>query len=124
MTQEEIIKGNSLIAKFMGYTSADELFYSEHKGMYFYNLKGGIIKITRTRFHVSYDWLMRVVEKIESLGVSSDFHYYAATKMYSTVFLGYQDKLSVYDHSNMKPTKIDSLYNACVEFIKWYNNKS
>ena len=64
-------------------------------------------------FHSDWNWLMPVVEKIESENI---------------VCFKFQGN-NCYCEGNFKygitaPSKINAVYNACVEFIKWYNNKN
>jgi hypothetical protein len=62
---------------------------------------------------------MEVVEKIESLeNTRFDFQIN-------------QYNVRIYDHENIefivelnRDTKIEATYNACVEFIKWYNEQN
>ena len=56
------------------------------------------------KFHKDWNWLMEVVEKIEPLISESEFKYRIGN-----------DLLSV---------NKEGVYNACVEFIKWYNENS
>lgn len=64
-------------------------------------------------FHSDWNWLMEVVEKIESL----DYRF-AITEFLSEVS---NEKLSI--KSWKEKTKFENTYNACVEFIKWYNQQ-
>lgn len=59
------------------------------------------------KFHRDWNWLMQVVEKIDSLG-------------YSKELFKEQSKVCALPIS----TKIESVYNACVEFVKWYNKQN
>lgn len=68
-------------------------------------------------FHDDWNWLMEVVEKIESLGscqIDISFNWCR---------VGYKGETFNYDSRThfAKITKIEAVYNACVEFIKWYN---
>jgi hypothetical protein len=72
-------------------------------------------------FNSSWDWLMPVVEKIESEFCSSNIHYYSAGMMkqeYVVEFLGYNID---YDNSQYDKSKIKAVYKAVIKFIKWYN---
>ena len=81
-------------------------------------------------YHSSWDCLMPVVEKIESLG-------YKTSIIKSMVDLNimlikdrednhYREHSSFeIEHTLYGNTKIEAVYNACVDFILWYNpNKS
>lgn len=76
-----------------------------------------------TLFHESWEWLMEVVEKIESLGI-----YFGISSKNITIFpidnqnantpvvkiMGWQEKL----------TKKEAIYKAVIEFIHWYNKNN
>jgi hypothetical protein len=109
------LENNKLIAEFLGY----ELF----KDKYYELSQFGYIKTngewsdifypTTLKFHKDWNWLMEVVEKIESLG------YFFKIVSQTSLIVDKDEKclsLSVY-----RKTKIDSTYEACLEFIKWYN---
>ena len=55
-------------------------------------------------FHNDWNWLMEVVEKIKPLVSESEFKYRIGKHLLNL--------------------NIEAVYNACVEFIKWYNEKS
>lgn len=66
-------------------------------------------------FHLDWNWLMEVVEKIESLGFFFEIkrNWVKITKKREIRVIRWeQDK-----------NKIEATYNACVEFIKWYNQQ-
>ena len=66
------------------------------------------------KFHSDWNWLMEVVEKIESLE-NHGFTIYRKT----TNINGLPIELA----NTKKATKIEAVYNACLEFIKWYNEQ-
>ena len=110
MSKEEILKGNKLIASFM---DIDDSIPHDHQGMYLY--------------HSSWDWLMPVVEKIESLGYIIK---YLSTPTLSNRWYIYnmEVKKSYYDsvvkvESNYQnnESKLNTYYKGCIEFIKYYN---
>lgn len=126
---ENIIKNNKLIAQFMGGKLNGELsFRIAQNDIFIPNCgvvrwdtvetgKGPVIK-----YHESWDWLMPVVEKIESIeNYSVDI-----TKGYTRIFicLNTEDR---YRHGNQIAycsilNKIEATYIAVIKFIKWYNN--
>lgn len=70
------------------------------------------------RFNPESNWndLMMVVEKIESLGF-----WFEILKAYNNgVYIG---KLDIDEHmiEVSRDTKIGSVYEACVDFVKWHN---
>lgn len=132
MTQEEINAGNRLIA--------DSPF--SHEG-----LRKTIKKdkqhlsdefaYSNLRFHSSWDWLMPVVEKIESMGYDfqidgrnnaewKKIRENSTNKKMSVVQIAQQlpepkvFKCAYYD----KPAeKINAVFQVVCEFINWYNQK-
>jgi len=62
-----------------------------------------------------WNWLMEVVEKIESLGYNTKIESLEHTR----VSIGNGKYLTLVEVDN--ETKIEAVYNACIEFIKWYN---
>jgi hypothetical protein len=78
-----------------------------------YILKSMAYHIEDLKFNTDWNWLMEVVEKIESLDFilpSQEYGQYKAMKIEDALTIKYKDT-----------TKIEAVYNACVEFIKWYN---
>jgi hypothetical protein len=129
MTQEEILNGNRVIALFMGlrpkmespdiYTYSDMPYisireYSAEKVM------DGIVSYAK--YHSSWDWLMPVVQHINIL----DNNRYTIQIMSMDVYIHDNVKGGVIFQSEMKhqPDElINSVYEAVIEFIKWYNGK-
>lgn len=67
------------------------------------------------KYHTSWDWLMPVVEKIESLGyevVITETDCYVIVEK-EPIYKAYESNLE---------TKIASTYNLCLSFIKYYND--
>lgn len=59
-------------------------------------------KVENLKFHNDWNWLMEVVKKCKTIQLSN------------------KNKIAdIYDA--LHNTNIDSVYKACVEFIKWYN---
>lgn len=75
------------------------------------------------KFHISWDWLMPVVEKIETLNYIVKIHQniciIQACIMGDRTVISKQ--ISNYMESN---TKLSNTYKAVVEFIKWYNKNN
>ena len=67
------------------------------------------------KYHSDWNWLMQVVDKIESLGyivvIQSTLCNISTNKFFNGVIIKNLD------------TKIESVYNACVDFVKWYNEE-
>ena len=114
-------EGNKLIAKFMEVTNEiSDLYYLPQFGHYF-NSYGNIefnevFRSTELKYHSSWDWLMPVVEKIETI----DF----------VVIIKHGECVVVNNSGNtpkfiqqVSTTKIESTWLACVKFIKWDNDQ-
>ena len=71
-------------------------------------------------FHSDWNWLMKVVEKIEKEFCSTNIHYYSQKQIYSVEFLGFNIE---YDNSEYSDNKIKILYDSCVKFINFYNKQ-
>jgi len=82
------------------------------------------------RYSSSWDWLMPVVEKIESIGYATKIRYEAFTQGEE---MGYHDiEIFTLNENNgylrvacctERIPKIQAVYKAVVEFIKWYNTQ-
>ena len=106
-------ENNKLIAEFMG---AKEVRKDNFK---FPNRTGLPLQIGTINYHSDWNWLMEVVEKIESLEIGR-----FKVEIYNT-------NCRIYDHEEFDEisdlsagTKIEATYNACIEFIKWYNQQN
>ena len=121
MTPQEILEGNKLLAEFIGYEKSSEdkdfIFYkhpdgkgiviqSQHDCKVFHTHE--LMEIKGFIFHRSWDWLMPVVEKIAKLDISSE-NEIGSSRQYSVV------------SSSIGMITIESVWLACVEFAKWYN---
>lgn len=78
--------------------------------------------------HRDWNWLMRVVEKIEDKGgLFKSFRWTEEDLIlnegyWCTITDHFSEKL-IADSAEVKDTdtKIEATYIACVEFVKWYN---
>jgi aspartokinase-like uncharacterized kinase len=95
---------NELIAEFMGL-----VFVKEIDGIY----------------HKSWDWLMPVVERIQSIGYHTSM-YHDCDKLTYT----YRNEMRIVNSDESKiryrelsngETMIQCVYTAVVEFVKWHN---
>ena len=132
---DNIIENNKLIAKFMGL----------NKTKMFFNLKtGNYVKketadcdikvvdvylknnkpITNFYYHSDWNWLMEVVEKIESLPTMKDNGNF--------FFEIHQDSVTVFNSTRRdiiievigQGSRINNTYQAVIEFIQWYNQET
>lgn len=112
---------NKLIAEFMGYKkSIANTWFKDKK----------IVQLSSFKYDSDWNWLMEVVERIESLGVNfwivknkvkltivGELAKKLSDSLYDTEFEGYDFEYYI------EGTKIEATYQAVVEFIKWYNNE-
>ena len=112
-------ENNKLIAEFMGVkeTRDTKIMYPIYEGDSSY--------IKNLEYHKNWSWLMEVVEKIESLEFVVTICY-LLTKI-TNEDLGQREtpltsKVIIISCNN-GGTKIQTVYNACIEFIKWYNEQ-
>lgn len=88
------------------------------------------------KYHLSWDWLMPVIEKVESIGSTVEIHgtrnvfekiNLHSCRLHHSVFNTVTDKYAVDEvvlfkyNTKFNISKINCVYEAIVEFIKWYN---
>ena len=111
-------ENNKIIAEFMGFEIKNKINYvpsslpncmknAEH-------LK--VDKSENLPFHNDWIWLMEVVEKIEMLGFI-----FSIKKNWAKIT---KDKIAIVVRWEEDKNKIEAVYNACLEFIKWYNKQN
>ena len=74
--------------------------------------------IDALKYHEDWNWLMEVVEKIESL------NYVVEIKITWCRIKQIENGNVIVLRWEEEKTKIEAVYNAVVEFIKWYNNQN
>jgi len=128
METSDILKGNKVIAEFMGAISNTHpwgylipdgelnLSFDLFDKKVFSNDGGSGWKIEELKFHSSWDWLMQVVEKIESMLPDG----FCVFIQHSDCFIEHPD-IGI---SGKSSDKQESTWQACVEFIEWYNEKN
>jgi len=109
-------ENNKIIAEFLGYKS-------ETKGDYLIfeipSNDGKNYKVIDKdlEFHKNWNWLMEVVEKIESV----EGHLHICD---NDIFLHFPkrciDCIRI-DGERLNLNKKEAVYKSCLEFIKWYN---
>ena len=108
---------------------------------------GFLPKIKSTNYHNDWNKLMEVVEKIEITRwditqtkpyLNRKESFKGTTSLCGEFIIGYDDReelkgwtsyvglgtlpsITIKDFENRFNTKIEAVYTACVEFIKWYN---
>lgn len=105
LKQKEIMitENNKIIAKFMGY----EIGFSDTSEPCILGKQNAWKPI---KYHSDWNWLMEVVEKIETLNSNP------------IVIQWSRNNWTVFD-IKLSEAKINSTHTACVEFIKWYNEQ-
>lgn len=113
-TESNAVEGNRLIAEFLGGELVPEKqgnvywfkdyhhFLTNHKALNVYALK----------YHSSWDWLIPVVEKIESMN-----YYFNISNSHVIVV----NSENGYEYDDMYDSKIEAVWQAVVSFAKWYN---
>lgn len=104
-------ENNRLIAEFLG------LQLEQDQERLFINGLG--TKLINETFNTDWNWLMEVVEKIESLN-----HWVEIAGGIENICLIGSINSSCESFKIIAETKIESVYNACVEFIKLYNQSN
>ena len=128
---ENIIENNKLIAEFLNWEFDDlsETFETPFLKLVDPHAFGDEqfsckLQDFELEFHSDWNWLMRLVEKIENLQDENNCAIYnvQTEQCFVEIIINHTSETIVEVDSN---SKIQTVYRACVEFIKWYNeNKS
>ena len=117
-TENNRSETNRLLAEFLNakYSKEEDLYYfpsifCKSGRNYFYSFD--------LLFHSDWNWLMQVVEKIEDLGYSLEINKQEENDYQCNIV-----KSNNIIHSHYNISKIEAVYNACIEFVKWYNENS
>lgn len=126
MEKQKIIEGNNLIAEFLKLEKEEFIGYDVSVFMHSKSCK---VLTEDLCFHRDWCWLMPVVEKIEKL----EFINVIMSKTYLGEFSIEISKYTpTYKMQQINKvvfikektfTKIESVYMAVIEFIKWYNQQ-
>jgi hypothetical protein len=134
MKTNETLQGNRILAEFMGLKPGYNSYtkkYNWGDGIFFMT-NGDTIEevmdaiVGYAKYHSSWDWLMPVVEKIESFG----FRFEIALNevdLYDIENDRFSTSVNFPDCDGLKDcglTKIHAAFLACVEFAKWYKNQA
>lgn len=112
------VENNKLIAEFLGYSQPHPDYPDT---TYWY--KKDCQPLTILLFHSDWNWLMGVIEKIESLPAMKDNGNF--------FFEINQDSVTVFNSTRMdivievigQGSRINNTYQAVIEFIQWYNEQ-
>lgn len=129
---EKIIANNKLIAEFMGgtlITPKNNLYQPYYR---WYHTDTEMVKrdviISRLRYHGSWDWMMAVIEEINSfqawkVGAGVCLHQRSCSIGYhanANVLHVYEKSFDITKNDQTK-TLLENTFDAIVEFINWYN---
>jgi|GEM_PF-1817215 len=117
MQEIEIIEGNKLIAEFMGGVLKHESIYSDPKYSFYDFGDNKVIPFDKLKYHKDIKQQMTVVEKIEHTSVDGQT---LPRVTIDTTFVRIWHQEPPIEH-HVFDTKEQALFNAMVEFIKWYN---
>ena len=122
MEDKKILKNNKLIAEFMGFKNHgayhETVDYEEGLPM-----AGWKQRANELCFHTSWDCLMPVVEKIDTLS----YHHCGGTDL-TYRFYWIKPYAKIIKHATIiaednHPVMMTAIYNMVVKFIKWYNDE-
>lgn len=121
MENDKIVEGNMLIAKFMGgKTNKDSILRIEQDCIWL-PIHGVCNCITvdngngkTLRYNRDYNWLILVVESIQNTNKAD-----VEIQMKGLILFSYNHETKKYYNS----TLLENLWEACVDFINWYNNQ-
>ena len=119
-------ENNKIIAEFLG-ESKQPYEFSQFGYMTLSGDWKDTFFVEQLKFHSNWNWLMKVVEKIESLEfypknstcISFDTFGIEINKERCDI-TRYGDFTNHLIQGNGR-TRIETVYNACVKFIEWYN---
>jgi hypothetical protein len=120
------MKDNELIAEFMGYERSREVW---DEGEHAYTMKipqawNKWVIPSKMQYSTSWDWLMPVLEKIESLGHDTNINAFHCGRADHFQRCSIENKDIGYQQFGCNSeSKIKSVYLAVVEYIKWYNSQ-
>lgn len=118
MKEDEIIEGNKLIAEFMGYKRIGN---STWKYQYWTNGSRSYHDDT-IKYNTSWDWLMEVVEKIET-SADQDTGHCEVTITENNCRIHRFSYVKEFIKTYNSGSKIMAVWEAVVLFIKWYNDQ-
>ena len=124
------IDNNKLIAEFMGYPKKQInkgiARLEENKyvwGQTYYYINGDWRAEDYLLFHLDWNWLMQVVDKIESFEDNNRCAKYNINIEQSFVEIIDKNTDDTIVETDAD-TKIEATYKAIIEFIKYYNNEN
>jgi hypothetical protein len=133
MTQEEILNGNRLIAKFLGLMISDANIYPHVADWVYVADDDEELRWQPARFHIDWSWLMPVWEKIGQDSTKAwivDEMEITRKKCWIKAYVRGGDFAENWDKKLLSlnivgdiadEMLIDCVWRGVVEFIKWHN---
>lgn len=131
----KIDDGNKLIAEFMHgtFTSEDHfgngniINYVSFEPKFNPNFQiknaGRKFQVIDLRYHLSWDWLMPVIEKIRDHSYTSVIQSNIGHSNEVKIYIGIENKPILINEWNNKIPMIDCVWMAVVQFINFYNER-
>jgi len=111
---------SKLIAEFMGgCVKFDKSLYS-FPGVAGINNGDLWFTLKQAKFNADYNWIILVVDRIESLGYISTIEKLSGGGMYRVFF---NEDNTLIANGSRSFSRLEAIHDACVNFIKWYNKK-
>lgn len=148
---KDIAEKIELLAVFMGYKANREIFqfvsrenFETHGGSATYHFSllqydsdsnkdfcerhdiEHIIALPAFRYNVSWDSIMKVVEKIKKFNTDGERYstVLEISNSHTKIFVPKQELLlSSFETTKNSDDMLQNTFEACVEFVKWYNEK-
>ena len=129
---ENIIENNKIIAEFLDWEFDDlsetfetpflKLVEPQAFGDEQFSCK---LQDFELEFHSDWNWLMSVVEKIESLSdEENNGKFFFEIYLDSAIIFSNGDYVNGLIEVMGQGSRINNVYQTCVEFIKWYNEQN
>lgn len=135
MNNQKIIDGNRVIAEFMGIKILTKKEYAKMTNCPIEEIIN--MPEQNVYYHSSWDWLMPVIDKIESLDLRKNGYDFPKVKFlgdhieifiyatYRSDYIYWQPWVDLrgnwHNHPKQCNSKIEAAYKAVIDFIKWYN---
>jgi len=109
-------ENNILLAEFMGYKK----MHPENSSLYNKSTNHELY-IEDSKYNSDWNWLMEVVDKIKK---TKDIEFNILSYMVEIIIHGnYSKSLIEIRYRDTGLTTKQAVYNACIEFVKYYNNQ-
>ena len=129
---KNIVENNKLIAEFMGVFDkilSTGNIHSWSDAPFYYTTEDTKEKVIKnickySKYDSDWNWLMKVVDKIESFVLNDDnsFNVTIGATNYCVIQDSYGE---IYENiEDSEETKLLTVYKAIIKFIKWYNEQN